>query len=932
LAKRNTSLTVNGRYVDVESEHLDWTLVRYLRQSLGLTGTKQSCDNEGTCGTCLVILDGKPRRACLEKMSSLDGAKVETIESLRVEDGVPHPILQTVIKDGIFQCGYCAPGAIMAAKALLDATDQPSDKEIVRALSPVICRCVGLNRMDVSIRRAAAVIRRELDSEWTPEDTADEYQALAKLTGELEFTDDLAFPGMLYCQALRAHVPHAKVVKVDVSKAEHMPGVVRVLTAKDVPGENIFGLISSDQPVFCDDVVRYVGDTLALVVAEEPEQAEAALKEIDVELEPLPIVVDPEQAMAPGAPVLHERLREAYPETPNVLKLHTIRKGDPQVGFSQADTIVEAEYEVPFVDHAYMELECSIGVPESDGTITVYVGSQGPLDDRRQVAAALGVEEEQIRIAHRTMGGGFGGKEDIAGQIHVALAAMVTGHPVKSLWDRAESFLVRHKRHAAKMRYKMGATKDGKLVAAEVVILGDTGAYASAGEAVLFRSASFACGPYAVPHAHVDAYTVHTNNPPCGAFRGFGGTQVTFGSEIHVQKLIDALGMDPIEFRLKNALDFGDATITGDVVTKVSGAAVRACLEAVKSALEATPRPELGPDEKLGIGIAASYKNVGLGSGIPDGAGAQISLEPEGYFLLRHGAADMGQGSNEAMAIIASRALGVPRALIRVHAADTKVDPPGGMTTASRATFVSGNATLLASRGLREQLWEAVASEFPVSREDLEIHDGVFVEKGTDRSFVSLEDLARNGERFEYEATYDAPTTQPPPARVSDGQEPPEKPMHFAYCYGAQAALVAVNEKSGDVRVIKLIAAHDVGRPISVRGCIGQIEGAAIQGIGYALTESFPTEAGIPQVSKFRELGLLRLRDLPEIQPILIEDPHPQGPFGARGMGELAVSVPAPAIVNAIHDAVSVWIDEIPVSREKLRLAIQAKQSNGGKA
>lgn len=931
MGEQRVSFQVNGQTVVAEPVHHNWTLVRYLREVLRLTGTKQSCDNEGTCGSCTVIVNGRARRACLDKVAEVNGATVETIESLRVNGGRPHPLLQTVIQDGIFQCGYCAPGALMAAKALLDKNPRPSRAEIVNALSPVICRCVGLNRMDRSVARAAAILRGEIESSWSDEDTANEHMALTKLTGALKYTDDLSFPGMLYGQALRSPLPHARVKRVDVSEAEKMPGVVCVLTAKDVPGVNRYGLLVRDQPIFCDEVVRFVGDALALVVAETPEQAQAALDKIKVELEPLPVITSPQQALSPDAPVLHEYLREQYPETPNVLRHHAIRKGDLETGFAQADVVIEDDYRVQFVDHAFMEIECSIGVPEADGTITVYCGSQGPADDWAQVAEALGVDKSRVRIAHMYVGGAFGGKEDVAGQVQAAIAAYVTKRPVKVRWTRAESLRVHHKRHAMEMHYKMGATRDGRLVAADIKILGDTGPYASTGEAVLFRSATFACGPYVVPHVKVDSYAIHTNNANCGAFRGFGGTQVAFTSEVHIQKLIDALGLDPWEFRMRNALDIGQATITGHVLTEDVGAGIKACFQALKEAVEATPRPPLRPGEKFGLGIAGAYKNVGLGSGIPDRSAARVSLERDGIFLVRHGAADSGQGSNDVAAIVAARTLGVPLKYIRVHTGDTALDPIGGMTTASRATFLTGNAVLRAATALKQKLWDAVSSEFGVAAEELALRDRVFVNARTGQPYIALQELAAGDEIFEAEATYDAPPTNRVPSHAAAFPTPDSNGhrTHFAYCFGAQAVMVAVNPETAELRVLKVIAVHDAGRAISYRNCIGQIEGAAVQGLGYALSEDFPVVNGYPQYTKFRQLGVLRLKQIPEIQAIIIEDPHPHGPYGAKGLGELALSPLAPALVNAIHDAIGVWINQLPVTRERLRAAIQAQRQGG---
>jgi len=926
MADKKISIAVNGMRFEVDPAHQDWTLARYLREVLKLTGTKQGCDNEGTCGLCKVIIDGKARQSCKMKMSKLEGAKIETIESLALFGKYPHPLIQTVIQDGIFQCGYCAPGALMSAKALLDQNLSPTDEEISRAISGTLCRCAGLNRMDLSIKRAAAILRGDEASIWTDEDTANEYMMLEKLTGKQIYTDDLSFEGMLYASALRANVPHGLVRKVDISNAEKLPGIVKILTSSDVPGKNIFGVIVQDQPIFCDKVVRYVGDTLALVVGETPEQVEAALNAIEVEIEPLPVISNTDEALAPDAPVLHPRLKNDYPDKPNVLKHFHVSKGDINKGFAEADLILEDDYSVPFVEHAYMEIETSIGVVEQNGTYKIYVGSQGPTDDRHQVAIALGVDEEKVEIAHMYMGGGFGGKEDISGQIHAILAANATGRPVKVRWSRKESLLASYKRHAAKLHYKMGMTRDGRVVAADIEIYGDTGAYASAGEAVLFRMMAFACGPYEVPNVEVNTYAVHTNNPPCGAFRGYGSPQVAFAAEIHLQRMIQQLGLDPMEVRFKNALDIGRATITGDVLTPDVGAGMIDCLTQIKQHLEKIEKPELGPDEKLGIGIAAGYKNVGLGSNIPDMAGASVSLEPDGFFLVRHGAADMGQGSNQVVALIAARILGMPVSKIRVHTGDTKYDPHGGMTTASRATFLSGNAAVLAAEGFKNMLWSALSQEFAVSPDDLVIQNGAFVHKETGRQYITLKELAQSGERFEYESKYEAPKTQPPLPYSTSYPEVPEAPMHFAYDFGAQAVMVAVNENTGEVRVLKLIAAHDSGTPLIYKNVIGQIEGAAVQGLGYALSERFEMEQAAPKSLRFKDLGLLRFRDIPEIVPIVVDTPHPKGPFGAKGMGELALTPTAPAVANAVFDAVGVWIKDLPITQEKILDALQ-KQS-----
>lgn len=913
------NLTVNGQPVSTDVPG-DWTLLRFLRERLRLTGTKQGCDGEGTCGACTVIVDGTAQLSCRIKMVEMEGRSVETIESL-MRDGKPHVILQAFIREHVFQCGYCAPGVLMRVKALLDRNPNPTEEEIRRVLSAHLCRCSGLVRAVAAVKLAAAALRGELDLGWTDNDTARHHIMLERLSGKARYTDDLHFEGMLYGRAFRSPLPHAEVVSVDVSEAEKMPGVVRVLTAKDVPGENVYGLLVPDQPVFCDRVVRYVGDCLALVVAETPEAAEAALEKIKVELRPLPVVATPHEAMAPGAPVLHDR-----EDGPNILKHIAIRKGNVEEGFALADVVVEGDYHVGFVEHAFLETECSIGVPEPDGSLTIYCGSQGPVYDRQQVARAVGLPEEKVRIVHMLTGGAFGGKEDVAGQILAGLAAYVTGRPVKVRFSREESIRVHHKRHAEWIHMKTGATKDGRIVAVEADIVGDTGAYASTGEAVLFRSATFAAGPYVVPHARVDAYAVHTNNPPCGAFRGFGSPQVCFAAEVQMDKLAEALGIDPFELRMRNALDLGLATLTGHVLTEDVGAGIKECLQAVKRALDATPRPQLEPPWKLGIGIAAAYKNVGLGSGIPDEASAQISLQSDGTFLLRVGCTDLGQGSSEAMAIIAARTLGVDLSVIHVHEGDTRDDPNAWMTTASRQTFVSGNAVLGAARKLRQLIWSYVSKEFGVPEAQVEVRDNaVFVDTETGEPLITLADLAQRGQDFCAEYHYKAPETNPVPEWVPP--EPKETKsshrLHFAYSFGAQGAMVAVNEETGEVRVLKVIAAHDVGRAISVPNCINQIQGAVVMGLGYALTEEFRVENGFIKTTKLGDLGLLRLKDLPEIDAIIIENSHPLGPYGAKGIGELGLTPTAPAVINAIHDAVGVWIHELPATPERVLAAIR---------
>ena len=921
MAENGVSFVVNGQPVAAAPDHLGWTLLRYLRQVLGLTGAKQACDDEGTCGACTVIVDGQAALACRLQVGELAGCAVQTIEGLAA-DGVPHPLQQTFVLERVMQCGYCTPGQIMAAKALLDANPNPTPDQIKEALRVNVCRCSGGFRAARAVQQAAAVLRGELSLDWTDETASAERVALSKAAGTIQYTDDLSFEGMLYGQARRSDYAHARIKGIDARQAETVPGVVAVLTAKDVPGRNAYGLLTPDQPVLCDAVVRMVGDAIALVVAETPEAARAAVEKIRVDYEPLPVLTTPQASLAPDAPQLHEG--------GNLLRHVKIRKGDVAQGFAQADVIVEGDYYTPFSEHGFLDLECSIGQPEGDGVV-VHCGSQGPPFDQEQVAATLGLPLEKVRIAHVPVGGAYGGKEDVSAQVLAGLAAYVLQRPVKVRFSRAESLRAHHKRHAQYMHYKSGATRDGRVVAVEATLYGDTGAYASTGEAVMFRSATFAAGPYEVPHVKVDSYAIHTNNITCGAFRGFGSPQPTFAAELQMEKMARALGIDSFTFRENNALTLGKMTITGSVLTPDVGDGIRQCLVAVREAMAASPRPNLGPDVKIGVGVAGSYKNVGLGGGIPDEAAAKISLRKDGTFLLQSGAADLGQGSSEVMQVIAAETLGVERGRIHLRIGDTRRDPPGGMTTASRQTVLSGNAVLRASQRLRGLMWSYVSEEFHLDPEDIVLRAGCFADANSGQSLISLEELGKR-ETFVAEDLYAAPATNAVPdwaAPVPTEQELKLK-LHFAYSFGAQGAMVAVDETTGQVRVLKVVAAHDAGRAISRSGVETQIEGGVVQGMGYALSERFHLKEGQLGVTTFAGLGLPVTPDVPHIEPIIVEDPHPDGPLGAKGMGELPLTATAPAIVNAIYDAMGVWMDELPVTPDKLLAAIRAKQANGG--
>ena len=665
------------------------TLLQVLRDELRLTGAKNGC-NQGHCGACTVIVDGRTVRSCITQAARLDGARVETIEGLAKGD-VLHPLQRAFIDQGAVQCGFCTPGMIMAAKALFSATPQPSEDAIRKALIGNLCRCTGYASIIRAIQSASSAAP-QAPSGSQPEagiigQPVPRPDARDKATGKAIYAGDLRFENMLYASVLRSAHPHARIRRIDVSGAKALAGVVAVLTAEDIPGARTHGTIRADWPNLCWDKVRYTGDALALVAAETESIAREALRRIDVAYEPLPGVFSPQEALAPGALLVHA-------DTPdNLLKHIKVRKGDVEAGFTQADVIVEEEYRTPFVEHAYLEPKAGVAVPGPDGRITVYAGSQIPFEDRRQVAEALAVPAERVRIVQTAVGGAFGGKEDITVQTPTALLAQVTGRPVKLVFSREESMRVHPKRHATTIRLKAGATRAGQLTAVQATIWGDAGAYASLSEPVMTRTATHAAGPYQAPHVKVDCYATYTNNPPSGAMRGFGVPQAIFAIESIMDVLAERLGLHPLELRRRNALRVGSVTATGQRLRESVG--LLETMDRVDAAVREVGAEALvpsGPEKRRGWGFASCLKSIGLGDGLPDTAGAAVDLTDEGGVVVRIGAAEVGQGLVGIAAQIAAEVLGAPYERVQVVVGDTDRTLDGGPTVASRQTFITGNA------------------------------------------------------------------------------------------------------------------------------------------------------------------------------------------------------------------------------------------------
>ena len=906
--RRRVGLWVNGelREVDVAPRTM---LLDVLRDQLRLTGTKKGCGHNA-CGACTVIIDGEAVRSCVYPAARAEGKRVETIEGLADADKL-HPLQQAFIDRGAVQCGYCTPGMIMAAKALVDKNPQPSREEILDALSGNLCRCTGYAKIVEAVEQATGAERHQealrVSSHAVVGHDRPRPDARAKVTGEALFAGDLYFEDRLYAKVLRSEHPHARLLGVDTSEAKALPGVVAVITAADVPGARNHGLARQDWPVLAYDKVRYVGDAIAAVAAESEEVAARAIGLIRVDYEPLPVVASAEAALAEGAPLVHEG--------GNVLEHISLRQGDVEKGFAEADIIVENEYRTPRGDHAFMEPEAAVGLIDGEGRVVVYVGSQIPFSDRAQIAASLAVSEDRVRVVQTKVGGAFGGKEDIAGQIHVALLAKLTGRPVKLVYTREESMIAHPKRHECMIRLKTGATKDGRLTAAEAFIVGDSGAYASLGPYVMTRAATHSLGPYEVPNAKVDCYAMYTNNAPAGAFRGFGAPQAHFAAETQMDILARRLGMAPLDLRRKNALRVGATTVTGQRLRESVG--LLDTIDRVSEAMRALPASDSPPPGKRrGWGVACAYKNVGLGGGVADSAGVEMELCEDGHVEVRAGAAELGQGLVTVLAQIAAEELGAEYDRTHIVVGDTDITPDGGATTASRQSFITGNAARLAARGLRRTLARVAAERLDASPDELTFSRATIY--ATNGKTMTLQQAISNARAEGHSLV--AREVYTPPRTVPLGQD---GDMHFAFGYATQAAEVEVDITSGAVKVLRVIAAHDVGTTLNPLGVEGQVEGGIVMGLGYALMEDFDTVDSRPQKVTFTRYRIPTVRDVPQVQFLLVEEPAADGPYGAKGVGEITSIPTTPAITNAIHSATGVRIYSLPATPAKIVSALE---------
>jgi CO/xanthine dehydrogenase Mo-binding subunit len=719
--------------------------------------------------------------------------------------------------------------------------------------------------------------------------------ALDKVTGKTLYSGDLSMEGMLHMKVLFAERPHARVKNIRTGKAKAADGVVAVYTAKDVP-VNEYGLQIPDQPVLCGpgskkpytDIVRFVGDQVAVVVAQTEEEAAAAVKLIEVDYEDLLILANPTAALRADAPILHPDRGDT-----NVCVHYKIRKGDVDEAFAKADVIVEGEYQTPVQEHAYLQPEAGLAYMDKEGHVTIEVGGQWTHADRETIAHALGLPDEMIRVIYPAIGGAFGGREDMSVQIVLALAAWKLQRPVKIIWSRRESIIGHGKRHAITINARWGATKDGKLVAAENEFIADGGAYMYTSNKVLGNAAITSTGPYFIPNAKVDVYGVYTNNVPGAAFRGFGAPQALFMAELQMDKLAEKLGMDPVEFRLKNALQEGDTLGVGTPVPPV--VSITKCIEAARDKFgwkKKDRRPKTKdrgksvhslPSTVRGRGFATGFKNVGFSFGYQENCWSKVEIHGNGQMervVIHQAGAEVGQGLHTVMVQMAAQVLGVPEEIIEIKTSDSAVQENSGSASASRLTFMAGNSMKGAAEAALEK-W-----------------------KNEERPAIAeFKYLAPRTTPFDHETGYSTP--------------------NFAYAYVAQVAEVEVDTETGHVRVIRLVSANDVGKAINPDLVVGQIEGAVVQAHGYAVLEDYKTKDGRVLTDQLSTYLIPTILDIPvSVESVIVEIPDPNGPWGARGLGELPLLPVAPAIAAAIHDATGVWLDEFPFTPERVLRAL----------
>ena len=832
------TFTVNGQSVTVEKNQ---KLIRFLRDTLHLTSVKDGC-SEGACGTCHVLIDGKPTKACIPQTDRLEGRTVLTVEGL--SDWEKQVYTFAFGEAGAVQCGFCIPGMVISAKGLLDVNPDPTREEAAFAIRNNICRCTGYVKIIDGILLAAKILREGK----LPEASADDWKMGSrvhrldveeKVLGTGQYPDDVYVDGMCYGGAVRSRYARARVLSIDVSDAQALPGVVCVLTQKDIPGKVNVGHLKKDQPTLIGvgEITHYLGDSVALICAREQETLETAKKLVKVEYEVLPAVHSPQEAAAPDAPLVFEG------DESNVQAYKHVSRGNAEEAIRNAKYVLTQHFHTPWTEHAFLEPECCVALSLENGGVRLLTSDQSAHTTMHECAAMLGVDYDHCQVQNMLVGGGFGGKEDMSVQHHAALLAYIARVPVKVKLSRQESILVHPKRHSFDMDFTMGCDENGIIQGVKASVVSDTGAFASLGGPVLERACTHAAGPYAYENFEIEGRAYYTNNPPAGAFRGFGVTQTCFCTETLLNEMADLVGISPWEIRYRNAIRPGGVLPNGQIVDNSTG--LVETLEAVKPYVE----------NNQYVGLACAMKNAGVGVGIPDTGRCRLVVE-DGRLHIFAGASCIGQGLGTVLTQMVYEQTGIPRDRIVYERSNTYCAPDSGTTSGSRQTLFTGEAVRRACQDLKEAMGAS---------------------GGLD---------ALNGQEFygEYLGKTD-PLGAPVPNPVS----------HVAYGYATQ---VCILDDEGKIR--QMVAAHDVGKAVNPLSIEGQIEGGVVMSMGFALTERYPLTDCRP-TAKYGTLGLFRANQIPEITPIIVEKAGLNVACGAIGIGEITSIPTAPAIADAYY-------------------------------
>jgi xanthine dehydrogenase molybdenum-binding subunit len=860
------TFTLNGTEVRVRADHPH--LLAALREELDVTSPKDGCSPSGQCGCCTVLIDGRAQVSCQYPVEKAAGREIVTLEGLPDDERARYAT--AFAASSALQCGFCIPGIVVRAKAQIDKKGEAlTREEMARHLGAHLCRCTGYVKILDAIETVARGDSPTIEQPGGVGSRGVKYEAEALTLGDRPYIDDLRVPGMLHAAMhLSAHA-RASIVRIDTSRAAAAPGVVRVFTAADVPGQLRVGIIHKDWPVFIPEGGRtsYLGDVLALVVADTRQHAREAATLIDVDYDVLEPITDPESAIADPEVAV-------WGTDSNVLSRSSYRRGNVDAALEASAHVVHEIFQTQRVEQAFLEPESTLAVPVDGGGLHVYSGGQGVWDDRDQIASVIGVPAEWVTVELVSNGGAFGGKEDMANQAQTALAAWLLHQPVKCALSREESLLIHPKRHPIRLAYWAGCDAEGRLTALRCRLLGDSGAYASVGMKVLERAAGHASGPYTVPAIDVESVAARTNNPVCGAFRGFGANQAQFAMEGVMDRLAERVGISGWEIRKRNVIRPGDVWGPGQPMDEGCAGAER-CLDEIK------PRYDAAVATGKAVGLGLGLKNSGLGNGFKELTKAVVRFEPDGTVEVRHGWTEMGQGVHTVALQVAVEELGVDASRIRV-VVDTSRELGFGQTTGSRGTLMGAGAVAAACRAA-----------------------------DADGRRVDVDYVGEH--RVDWTNSL---------AEVAAGV--PNPVIHSAFGYAAQLVVIDPDTAAID----HVVAVHDVGRAVNPSLCEGQIEGSVHMGLGYALSEDFPAdELGRPTNMTLRSLEILRPKDVPPIEVVLVEEPQPNSPYGIKGVGEIGLVPTAGAVAAALHDLDGEWRASLPMRRRTGRASTRRSSS-----